>query len=82
LLAATAPSKICLIPERVFGVEGVGMDVIQAPKWSLESWYELIDDAWGVIRPMLPNKPRVRPGGDSLRFRSWDGRGFQEALIL
>jgi hypothetical protein len=32
LLAATAPSKICLIPERVFAVEGVGMDVIQAPE--------------------------------------------------
>jgi hypothetical protein len=32
LLAATAPSKIRLIPELVFGVEGGGMDVIQAPK--------------------------------------------------
>ena len=32
--------------------------------------YELTDDALCAIRPMLPNKPRVRrPGGDSLRFR-------------
>ncbi len=40
--------------------------------------YELTDDALCAIRPMLPNKPRVRrPGGDSLRFRSWGGHGFQ-----
>jgi hypothetical protein len=43
--------------------------------------YELTDDALCAIRPMLPNKPRVRPGGDSLRFRSWGERGFQEAPI-
>jgi transposase len=43
-----------------FAVDGVALDVIQAPKWSLESCgrYGLSDYEWSVIKPMLPNKSR------------------------
>jgi hypothetical protein len=37
-------------------VEGIGLDVIQAPNRGLESWrYELTDYEWAVIKPFLPN---------------------------
>jgi hypothetical protein len=65
LLAATAPSKICLIPERMFGVEGVGMEVIQAPKLEPRIMrYELSDYEWAAIKPLLPNEPRGVPRVD------------------
>jgi hypothetical protein len=66
LLAATAPSKICLIPEPVFGVEGVGMDVI--PKLEPRIMrYELSDYEWAAIKPLLPNEPRGVPLVDDRR---------------
>jgi hypothetical protein len=53
LLAATAPSKICLIPEPVFGVEGVGMDVI--PKLEPRIMrYELSDYEWAAHQAAAP----------------------------
>jgi hypothetical protein len=44
-------------------VEGIGLDVIQAPKRGLESC-GMTSQAfeWAAIRLLLPNKPRGRPG--------------------
>jgi hypothetical protein len=39
-------------------VEGIGFDVIQAPKPEPRfTRYELTDFEWAAIRPFLPNKP-------------------------
>jgi hypothetical protein len=43
----------------VLPVEGIGLDVIQAPKPRPRIMrYELTDFEWAAIRPFLPNKPR------------------------
>jgi hypothetical protein len=39
-------------------VEGIGLDVIQAPKPRRIMRYELTDFESAAIRPFLPNKPR------------------------
>jgi len=45
-----------------FAIEGVGPNVIQAPKLELRIMRtELSDHEWVVIKPMLPNKPRGLP---------------------
>ena len=45
-----------------FALEGVGPDVIQAPKQEPRIMrYELSDHEWTVIKPMLLNKPRGVP---------------------
>jgi transposase len=43
-------------------VEGIGLDVIQAPKPEPQIMrYELTDYEWAAIKPFLPNKPRGIP---------------------
>jgi hypothetical protein len=50
-------------------VDGVALDVIQAPKLELRIMrYELSDYEWCVINPMLPNEPRGIPRVDDRRM--------------
>jgi hypothetical protein len=50
------------MPERMFGVEGVGMDVIQAPKLEPRTMrYEHSDYERAAIKPLLPNELRGVP---------------------
>jgi len=74
------PSGIYLISERVFGVECVGMDVIQAPpNWEPRIMrYELIDHEWRVINPLLieSSLPRLRQNqppihGSTQKAQAW-----------
>ena len=52
----------------VLPVEGVGLDVIQAPKPEPRIMrYELTDFEWAAIRSFLPNKPRGVPRVDDRR---------------
>jgi hypothetical protein len=45
-----------------FGVEGIGIGVIQAPKLEPRIMrYELTEYEWAAIRPFFPNKPRGVP---------------------
>ena len=44
-----------------FAVEGVGMDVIQAPKLEPQIMRYDTDFEWAAIRSFLPNKPRGIP---------------------
>jgi hypothetical protein len=40
-------------------VDGTAVDVIQSPKLEPRIMrYELSDNEWTAIKPMLPNKPR------------------------
>jgi transposase len=49
----------------VLPVEGIGLDVIQAPKREPRIMrYELTDFEWAAIRSFLPNKPRGIPRVD------------------
>ena len=49
-------------------VEGIGLDVIQAPKPEPRIMrYELTDFEWAAIRPFLPNKPHGIPRVDDRR---------------
>jgi transposase len=49
-------------------VEGTALHVIQAPKLEPRIMrYELTDNEWAAIRPMLPNKPRGVPRVDDRR---------------
>src|SRR5713101_2466706 len=51
-----------------FAVDGVGKNMIQAPKLELRiTRCEFSDREWSVIRPMLPNKPRGIPRVDDRR---------------
>jgi hypothetical protein len=51
-----------------FAVDGVALDMMQAPKLELRIMrYELSDYEWCVINPMLPNKPRGIPRVDDRR---------------
>jgi len=48
------------MPLSVLQVEGIGLDVIQAPKPEpLIMRYELTDVEWAAIRLLLPNEPRA-----------------------
>jgi hypothetical protein len=43
-------------------IEGIGLDVIQAPKPGPRIVrYELTDFEWTAIQPLLPNKPLAFP---------------------
>jgi transposase len=48
-------------------VDGVALDVIQAPKLELRICGMNSDYEWCVINPMLPNKPRGIPRVDDRR---------------
>jgi hypothetical protein len=53
---------------RFLPVEGIGLDVIQAPKLGLRIMrYELTDFEWTAIGLFLPNKPRGIPRVDDRR---------------
>ena len=56
-------------PRRASGnVEGIGLDVLQAPKPEPRIMrYELTDFEWAAIRSFLPNKPRGIPRVDDRR---------------
>src|ERR1700738_5052093 len=55
----------------VLPVEGIGLDVIQAPKPEPRIMrYELTDFEWAAIRSFLPNKPRGIPRVDDRRVLS------------
>ena len=53
---------------RFLPVEGIGLDVIQAPKLGLRIMrYELTDFEWAASWSFLPNKPRGIPRVDDRR---------------